>query len=42
MAGGAIWPIYEHKNLHFDSERANHMTSKTYDESGYVLSILIC
>ena len=30
-----MWPFDENENLHFDYEQDIHMSSETYEESGY-------
>ena len=35
IGGGRLWPLNEHKNLHFDNERHIHMNFKNYEANGY-------
>ena len=37
--GGAIWPINEHKNIHFGNEDNIYINSKFYEESDYDLDL---
>ena len=34
--GGSIWPLSEHKNLHFNTKQDIHTSSKKYEANGYV------
>ena len=39
ITGRTGMTINEHKNLHFDNEWDTHVSSETYEESGYGLNL---
>jgi hypothetical protein len=35
IGGGLVWPLDEHKDLHFNIELNIHMNFKSYEANGY-------